>query len=346
MQIGVVPWSAFLFTVRGEKVKTMKKCNIGGQAVIEGVMMRAPSRMAIAVRRSDGEIVVDTRELGSIKDRYPILKWPVVRGIVTFFETLIVGVKSLMDSAEMSGDQSALEEYKPSRFEKFVADKTGKKAEDVMIFFALILALGMAVLFFVVIPALLTGLLKTWITHRLVLGLAEGAVRLGILLCYIILVTRIEDIQRVFEYHGAEHKTIHCYEHGEELTVSNARKYSTLHPRCGTAFLLVVMVVGIVVFSALSWNNMFFRIVMKTLLLPFVAGLSYEIIRWAGTTDWPGVRFVMFPGLMLQRLTTREPDDDQLEVAIRAFVEAAGIAREVNHGDECDGSVEEGNLGS
>ena len=302
--------------------------------------MRAPSRMAIAVRRPDGKIVVDARELSSLKDRYPILKWPVIRGMVNFIETLLVGFKSLMDSAEMSGEQAALEEYKPSKFEKMIADKTGKKAEDVMMLFALVLALGLAVLFFVVLPALLTGLLKSWITNRFVLGLIEGAIRLAIFLCYLILVTKIRDIQRVFEYHGAEHKTIHCYEHGEELNVSNARKYSTLHPRCGTAFLLVVMVVGIVVFSALSWDNVVLRIVMKILLLPFVAGVSYEIIRLAGRTSWPCVRLIRFPGRVLQRLTTREPDDGQLEVAIRAFVEAAGIAEEEIHGAECDGSFE------
>lgn len=319
----------------------MKKCNIGGQAVIEGVMMRAPSRMAIAVRRSDGDIAVDARELSSLKDRYPILKLPVVRGVISFIESLTVGIKSLMDSAEMYGDEATLEEYKPSKLERFVADKTGKKAEDVMMFFALVLAFGLAVLLFVVFPTMLTGLLKRWIAKRFVLGLIEGATRLGIFLCYIVLVTRIKDIQRVFEYHGAEHKVIHCYEHGEELNISNARKYSTLHPRCGTAFLLVVMVVSIVVFSAISWDNVVLRMIIKILLLPFVAGVSYEIIRWAGKTSWPGVKVVLFPGLMLQKLTTREPDDDQLEVAIRAFVEAAGNTGEVDDEAGYDGNPEE-----
>ncbi|MBM7582424.1 uncharacterized protein YqhQ [Caldicoprobacter guelmensis] len=304
----------------------MRKCDIGGQAVLEGVMMRAPSRVAVAVRRYDGEIVVHSQQLSSLKDRHPIFKLPIIRGIVTFVETLVVGIKSLMASAEMYGDPSAMEDYRPSRFEKFVAEKTGKKVEDVMSWFALLLAVGLAIVLFVVVPAMLTGLLKGWVNSRVALGLIEGLMRLIIFIGYIVLVARIKDIHRVFQYHGAEHKTIHCYEHGEELSIENVRKYSTLHPRCGTAFLLVVMVVGIVAFSALSWDNVMVRILIKILLLPLVAGVSYEIIKWAGRTSWPGVRLVMFPGLMLQKLTTREPDDAQLEVAIRAFVEAAGLS--------------------
>lgn len=321
----------------------MRKCDIGGQAVLEGVMMRAPSCVAIAVRRCDGEIVVHSHPLSSLKDRHRIFKLPVIRGIITFAETLVMGVKSLMASAEMYGDQSAVEEYQPSRFERFVADKTGKKVEDVMAWFALLLAIGLAIVLFVVVPAVLTGLLREWITNRFILGLIEGIIRLAIFIGYIVLVTRIKDIQRVFQYHGAEHKAIHCYEHGEELSVENARKYSTLHPRCGTAFLLVVMVVGIVAFSALSWDNLIVRILMKILLLPLVAGVSYEIIKWAGKTSWPGVKFVMFPGLMLQKLTTREPDDAQLEVAIRAFVEAAGLTgKGAEDAAEGDGGIKEG----
>lgn len=320
----------------------MKECNIGGQAVLEGVMMKAPCRMAIAVRRHDGEIVVDSRQLVSLKDRHPALKWPVIRGIITFGETLVLGVKTLMDSAEMCGDEDVQEEYKPSKLESFIANKTGKKVEDVMIFFALVLALGLAVLLFVVSPALLAGFLRKWISNGFVLGLIEGIIRLLIFICYLVLVTRVKDIQRVFEYHGAEHKTIHCYEHGEELCVDNARKYTTLHPRCGTAFLLVVMVMGILVFSLLSWENIALRIGIKILLLPLVAGLSYEIIKWAGKSQWSGMKVVLFPGLMLQKLTTREPDDKQLEVAIRAFMEATGTVQEVKDAIQGNGDPKEG----
>lgn len=319
----------------------MRKCDIGGQAVLEGVMMRAPSRVAVAVRRYDGEIVVHSQQMSSLKDKHSIFKLPVIRGVVTFVETLIVGIKSLMASAEMYGDPSAVEEYQPSRFEKFVAERTGKKAEDVMVWSALLLAIGLAIALFVVVPAMLTGLLKGWVDSRFVLGLIEGLIRLIIFIGYIVLVTRIKDIHRVFQYHGAEHKTIHCYEHGEELSVENVRKYSTLHPRCGTAFLLVVMVVGLVAFSALSWDNVVLRVLMKILLLPVVAGISYEIIKWAGRTNWPGVKWVLFPGLMLQKLTTREPDDAQLEVAIRAFVEAAGLSdKEAEDAVQRNGGIE------
>ncbi len=321
----------------------MKKCDIGGQAVLEGVMMRAPSRLAIAVRRYDGEIVVHSQRLSSLKDKHPIFKLPVIRGVITFAETLMVGTKSLMASAEMYGDPTAAREYRPSKVEKFVADKTGKKVEDVMTWFALLLAVGLAIVLFTVVPAVLTGLLRERMANRLMLGLIEGIVRLAIFIGYIVLMTRIKDIQRVFQYHGAEHKVIHCYEHGEELSVENARKYSTLHPRCGTAFLLVVMVVSIVAFSALGWNNVILRILIKLLLLPLVAGVSYEIIKWAGKTSWPGVKFIMFPGLMLQKLTTREPDDAQLEVAIRAFAQAAALSvKGAGDAAEGNGGIKEG----
>jgi len=321
----------------------MRKCDIGGQAVLEGVMMRAPSSMAIAVRRCDGEIVVRSQRLSSLKDKHRIFKLPVIRGIITFAETLVMGIKSLMASAEMCDDPSAAQEYQPSRLERFVADKTGKNVEDVMTWFALLLAIGLAIALFVVAPAVLTGFLRQWIAHKAVLGLTEGIIRLVIFIGYIVLMTRIKDIQRVFQYHGAEHKVIHCYEHGEELSIENARKYSTLHLRCGTAFLLVVMVVGIVAFSVLGWDNVVVRILIKLLLLPLVAGVSYEIIKWAGRTTWRGVKFIMFPGLMLQKLTTREPDDAQLEVAIRAFVQAAGLnGKEAEDAAEGDGSTKEG----
>lgn len=320
----------------------MKKCDIGGQAVLEGVMMRAPSCLAIAVRRYDGEIVVRSQRLSSLKEKNLIFKLPVIRGIITFAETLVLGIKSLMVSAEMYGDPSAAQEYQPSRIERFVAEKTGKKVEDVMMWFALLLAAGLAIALFVVVPALLTGLLRESVTNRFVLGLIEGIIRLAIFIGYIILMTRIKDIQRVFQYHGAEHKVIHCYEHGEELSIENARKYSTLHPRCGTAFLLVVMVVSIIAFSALGWNNVILRILIKLLLLPLVSGVSYEIIKWAGRTSWSGVGFIMFPGLMLQKLTTLEPDDAQLEVAIRAFVQAAGLtAKEAGDATGRDAGIKE-----
>jgi len=299
----------------------MKKSTIGGQAVMEGVMMKAPKSMAIAVRRSDGSIVVTKQPVTTVKDKYPILKLAILRGIVTFAETMVMGVKSLMTSAELFGDD---EEYKPSKFEIFLAEKLGKKVEDVVINSALVLAVVFAIGLFILLPALLTGFIRPWIGSTVAANFIEGIIRLCIFLIYIGLVSRMKDIRRVFEYHGAEHKTIHCYEHDEELTVENARKYSTLHPRCGTAFLLIVMVISIIIFSFMGWQNIFIRILTRILLLPLVAGLSYEVTRFAGRSDSKFIKVVMYPGMMLQKLTTREPDDQQLEVAIRAFLEAAG----------------------
>ena len=298
----------------------MKKSKIGGQAVLEGVMMKAPNKIAIAVRRSNGEIEIESKGISSVKDKYPILKLPVLRGIVTFGETMVLGIKSLMASAQLYGEEE--EEYKPSKVESWVSQKTGINIDDVMVFFALITAIGFAILLFMIAPALLTKFVSRAVDSNLIKSLIEGVIRLTAFIIYILLISRMKDIKRVFQYHGAEHKTIHCYEHGEELTVENARKYTTLHPRCGTAFLLIVMIISIVAFSFLEWNNIIVRIVIKLLLLPFIAGISYEIIKWAGASESKWVNVVMYPGLMLQKLTTKEPDDEQLEVAICAFLAA------------------------
>ena len=289
---------------------------------MEGVMMKAPDRIAIAVRRSDGNIEVKKQALSSLTNKYPILKLPVLRGIIIFAETMVLGVRSLMTSAELYGEES--EEYKPSKFEKFLADKFGREVEEVMVYTAVALAIVFAIGLFILLPALLSGLVCSFVQNNTAVNLIEGIIRLGIFLIYLVLVSRVEDIRRVFEYHGAEHKTIYCYEHDEELTVENARKYSTLHPRCGTAFLLIVMVISIVIYSFLGWQNIFMRVLGRLLLLPVIAGLSYEVTRFAGRSDSRFIRIIMYPGLMLQKLTTREPDDSQLEVAIRAFKEAAG----------------------
>jgi len=327
-----------------ELLQIMKKCSIGGQAVLEGVMMKAPDRMAIAVRRTDGIIEVRSKKLSSIKERYPLLNLPVLRGIVNFAETMVLGIRSLMDSAELYAGDELGEDYKPSRFEEWISEKTGKKLEDVMVVTALIMAVGFAILLFVVAPAFLTGLLRRWINNNLIMSLIEGLIRLATFLAYIGAIGRIRDIKRVFEYHGAEHKTIHCYEQEEELTVENVRKYTTLHPRCGTAFLLIVMVISIFAFSLLSWDNILIRIGTKLLLLPIVAGISYELIKWAGASSSKWVGIVMYPGLMLQKLTTREPDDEQLQVAICSFKAAMGELEEQEGVVfvESDGSIADG----
>ena len=321
----------------------MKKSSIGGQAVLEGVMMKAPKRIAIAVRRSDGVVQIKSEEVTSIKERYPLFNWPIIRGIVSFGETMVLGVRSLMESAELYGE-AEVEEYKPSKLETWLSEKTGKNIEDVMIASALVIAIGFAVLLFVIMPAFLTSLLRRWIDNGLIMSLVEGLIRLTTFLVYIAAISQIKDIKRVFQYHGAEHKTIHCYEHGEELTVENARKYTTLHPRCGTAFLLIVMVLSILTFSLLSWNNLLIRILTKILLLPIVAGISYEIIKWAGASDSKWVEIIMYPGLMLQKLTTKEPDHEQLQVAIDSFKAAMEELKEQEGVVfvESDGSAEDG----
>lgn len=298
----------------------MAKGDIGGQAVLEGVMMKAPGQMAIAVRKSSGEIVVNAHPLKSVKDRWPILKLPVLRGIVAFGEAMTLGVKSITDSAKLFDDESSKEQDKPSGFEKFLSEKTGKSTDDIIIMLTIGFAIIFSILLFIVLPTFVVGFLKGLGLGGLLLNVIEGILRLTIFVSYVAAISRLKDIQRVFGYHGAEHKTIHCHEHGEEVNVTNAKKYSTLHPRCGTAFLLVVMVISIAAFSMLEWGNAFERIAARLLFLPIIAGISYELIRWAGRSESPLLKIVMFPGLMLQKLTTREPDDFQLEVAIKAFL--------------------------
>lgn len=296
----------------------MRKTKIGGQAVIEGVMMKGPRSMAMAIRKSDGTIEVVKKPSVPLSQRHPLLKLPIIRGMASFVDSLVTGMTSLTDSAKIYGE-GLEEEYKPSRFERFLSEKTGMSADDIGIAFAVIIAVVLAVAFFVLLPTYVAGLLQQAITSPLALNLIEGVIRIALFLGYMLLVTRMRDIQRVFEYHGAEHKVIHCFEHEEELTVENARKYTTLHPRCGTNFLLLVLVVSIVLFSFLGWGNILWRTVWRLLLLPVVAGLAYELIRWAGSSDALIVRIISWPGLMLQKLTTRQPDDQQLEVAIAAF---------------------------
>lgn len=275
------------------------KPSIGGQAVIEGVMMRGLTRTAIAVRTPRG-IEVKTEENKSLSDKYKILKLPILRGILALIEMLILGIRSLSYSAYMAGEE---EEQLTSK------DMT----------LALLAALGMAILLFAVIPTLAARFIFSNIENPFVLNACEGLLRIAIFVIYIASISRMEDIKRVFQYHGAEHKTVHCYEHDEELTVENVRKYSTIHPRCGTSFIMVVMAVSILLFSFLGWPGLLQRIIMRILMMPVVAGISYEFIRLAGKSNSPIVTALNTPGLWLQRLTTREPDDAQIQVAIAAI---------------------------
>lgn len=278
----------------------MAKLSVGGQAVIEGVMMRGPKDVATAVRDPNGRIQVETHPVSSIADRYPILKKPMLRGTVSLVESLVLGLRSLSYSAKMAGDEDE--------------QLTDKEMAGTIIF-----ALVLASILFIAIP---TGAAKFFhfITDDPVfLNLMEGFLRLAIFLAYIGGISRMKDIRRVFQYHGAEHKTIHCYEAGLPLTVANVQKFSRLHPRCGTNFLLIVMLVSIFVYAFLGWPSLIERIVSRILLLPVVAGISYELIRFAGRTTNPVALKLIKPGLWLQYLTTRPPQDDMVEVAIESL---------------------------
>ncbi len=291
--------------------------SIGGQAVIEGVMMRGPKKIATAVRRPDGEIVVDVKDVNSFVVRHKLNKIPLLRGVVSFIESMVTGVKALMFSADQVDLE--LDDEEPSRFEKWLTDKLGDKIKDIAIYFAVAVALCFSVALFMILPTVIAGLFGYFIKNRIVLNLIEGVIKLIIFFIYLWSVSFMDDIKRVFEYHGAEHKTIASFEAGEELTSENAKKYTRLHPRCGTSFLLIVMVVSILMFSVVSWQNVWLRIAYRLLLLPVVAGLSYEIIKIAGKHPDGVVGILTKPGLWLQKLTTREPDESQLEVAIAAM---------------------------
>ena len=276
-----------------------KKITIGGQAVIEGVMMRGPELTATAVRTPEGKIEINSRPVNSISDRYPILKKPLLRGCVSLIESLVIGIRSLGYSAQMAGEE---EEQLSDR------ELAGTIA------FAFVLA---AVLF-IAIPTGAAKLFHSITEDPVFLNLMEGLLRLFIFIAYIVGISRMKDIQRVFQYHGAEHKTIACFEAGEALTVENAMKHTRFHKRCGTSFLLIVMLVSIFVFAFLGWPSLIERIVSRIVLLPVVAGISYEIIRFSANSDNCILGWAVKPGLWLQRLTTREPELDMLEVAIES----------------------------
>ena len=276
------------------------KVRVGGQAVIEGVMMRGPKLTATAVRQSDGNIAVDVQPINSVMDRYPLLKKPFLRGVVILVESLIMGIRSLSYSAKMAGEDDG---------------ELTDREMAATIFAAFILA---GVLF-IAVPTGAAKLLGGLTENPVYLNLLEGAVRLIIFLLYIWAISRLSDIKRVFQYHGAEHKTIFCYEAGLPLTVANAQKFSRFHPRCGTAFLLIVMLISIFVFAFFGWPDLWLRILSRVLLFPVVAGISYEFIRLAADSDNPVIHAAITPGLWLQYLTTRPPDDDMVEVAIASL---------------------------
>lgn len=273
---------------------------VGGQAVIEGVMMRHQNQLAIAVRKPDAQIALHQETLTTAGEKLPVLKLPLLRGMVALVESLVLGTRALTISANAAAVEEE-EELTPWQLTMTVG-------------FALLLGVGL----FFFLPTIITSFFADRISASpIVLNLVEGLIRLLIFLTYMITVSQIKDIQRVFAYHGAEHKSIACFEAGEALTPANARKYSTLHPRCGTSFLLLVMTISILLFSLFRWPNLLQRLILRLLLLPVVSGIAYELIQLAGRFTF--FRYLTLPGLWLQRLTTREPDEGQLEVAIAAI---------------------------
>lgn len=296
------------------------KTSIGGQAVIEGVMMRGPEKIATAVRKPDGEIVIDEKPIGKGR-KNKILKLPIIRGCINFFDSMIVGIQALMYSAkffEVDEDGNQIEEEK-GKFEKWLEEKLGsEKATNAVIYFAVCLSLVFSVLLFIMLPGFVVDLFGEMIGQHF-RTVVEGIVRICIFIVYIALVSQMNDIKRVFMYHGAEHKSIHCYESGEELTIENVKKHSRLHPRCGTSFLLIVMVISMVVFYFITSENIFIRLLLRLALLPVVAGISYEIIKFAGRHDNWFTAAISAPGKWFQHITTNEPDDSQIEVAIASL---------------------------
>lgn len=293
----------------------MKKQPVGGQAVIEGVMMQSKNKRAIAVRKNDGEIIIRKRNIKSWISDKNIDKIPFLRGAFILIETMIEGINSMNFSSEFFLD----DEEEESGFDKFINKLFKDKANDVIIIISLIIGLFFAMLLFVVTPTMIGGLFSRFINSDLILNLIEGFTRICILFIYILLISMNKDIKRVFEYHGAEHKAIYCYENDLDLTVENARKFKTQHPRCGTNFLFIVMFTSIILFSFFGWPNPIIRIVMRIVCVPIVAGISYEIIKLLGKYNNILTKTVAYPGMMLQKLTTKEPDDKQLEVALKAL---------------------------
>ena len=292
------------------------RTSIGGQALIEGILMRGPKKQAIVCRTAEG-LVEKVEELKLIKDRYPILALPLIRGCVTFLDSMVKGMQALTYSAslvpiEEQGEPSKLDQWIEKHFPE-------EKAQKLIIAVAVIAGIALSLFLFIFLPAFLVGLIPPLRSSLFVRNLSEGLVRVVILLVYMKLCTRVPDVKRLFSYHGAEHKSIFCYEHGKELTVENVRPESRFHPRCGTSFLFVVVVVSILVNAVVRVQNSFARMGCHLLLLPLVVGISFEINRWCGMHDNRLSAVLSAPGKWLQRITTNEPDDGMIECAIRAL---------------------------
>ena len=286
---------------------------IGGQAVIEGVMMKNMDRYAVSVRKPDGKIETKVEECVSFAEKHPLFQLPVFRGMANFLESMVIGMKTLNYSASFYEDE---EEQTESRTEQLLEKILGEKAEKIIMGIVLVFSLAISIGLFMILPYIASEALGKLIRNEYVILFMEGIIRIAIFLGYIVLISRMEDIKRVFMYHGAEHKTINCLEAGVPLTPENVDNYSRLHKRCGTSFIFIVMIISMVFFFFIRVDTIWLRIVLRLLFLPLVAGVSYEFIRLAGSSDHPLVQIFSKPGLALQKLTTKEPDHSMIEVAI------------------------------
>jgi uncharacterized protein YqhQ len=305
-----------------EKNNACFRTSIGGQALIEGILMRGPKKQAIVVRDQDGQLVEKVEELKLIKERHPILGWPLIRGVVNFVDSMVKGVQALMYSADFYPEDGG----EPSRFERWLERHfTSKKLENLIVGLSVFLGIGLSIALFLVLPTFLTGGLLHWFPGFPLWGrnILEGVLKVVIFMIYLILCSKMKDMKRVFSYHGAEHKTIFCYEAGQPLTVENVRVQPRHHPRCGTSFLFVVIFVSIlissVVFAFWQFTNVGLRTLVHLLLLPLVVAITYEFNRWVGRHDNRLTRILTAPGMWMQNFTTNEPDDSMIECAIRSL---------------------------
>ncbi|MBE6574264.1 MAG: DUF1385 domain-containing protein [Ruminococcaceae bacterium] len=304
-----------------EKIMNCRLGTVGGEAVLEGIMMKGKDgTMGVAVRKEDGDIVVVKEKHVSIRKKYKFLNLPIIRGVVGMVESFILSYKVLNISAEVYGLE---EDSEPSKFEKWLDKKFGKNIMDIVMGIALVLGLVLAMGLFVFLPSLITKGIEALVGSDLGLwkNVVEGIIKIAIFVAYLLLVSLMKDIRRTFQYHGAEHKSIFCYEAGEELTVENIKKFKRFHPRCGTSFLFVILILSILIYSLpfITWESVWMRMLIKLPMLPVIVGLGFEFIMFAGKHDNVVTRILSAPGLWMQRITTREPDDDQIEVAIIAL---------------------------
>ncbi len=309
--------TCFAYKTHTEKEVHMKSSGIGGQAVLEGVMMKNKKNYAVAVRKPDGEIAVEKGEITSVTEKHKVLGLPIIRGVVNFVESLVLGMKMLTSSAAYFDDA----EEQPGKFELWIQKKFGEKADKFIMGCTVFVSVVMAIAIFMLLPLAVVSFIDDEVISYEWKTLIEGLLRVVIFLGYVVLISRLKDIKRAFMYHGAEHKTINCIEHGMAPTVQNVRECSRLHKRCGTSFLLFVMLISVIFFLLFRVETLWLRFVVRILFVPVIAGISYEFIRLAGSSDSKIIGFLSKPGLWLQGLTTREPDDDMIRVAV-ASVEA------------------------